>query len=68
MAMRYQEMYLKADEELSRLKKERSSIDRLLTHAGAFEAAMIVLARHGLMTEFADEITAFSKLTAQQAV
>ncbi len=43
-------------DELDTLRKERSAVEKLTTQLHAFEAAMIVLARHKLIVEFADEM------------
>ncbi len=60
---RYQSLYLEANDKLIALQKERSAIDQLMTRSMAFEAAMKVLARHKLMTEFADELSASMAVT-----
>jgi len=49
------------ENEFDRLRKERSALDQLISRMTAFEAAMTVLARHNLMVEFADEISALTK-------
>jgi hypothetical protein len=46
-----------AMDQFDRLKRERSALDQLASQMIAFEAAMRVLAKHNLMTEFADEIS-----------
>lgn len=49
--------------EFDRLRREDSAVNHLITKIIAFEAAMIVLARHKLMVEFADEISALKVAT-----
>lgn len=56
MARRLSEL----QDEVDQFRKERSAIEQLILKMTAFEAAMRVLARHKLMVEFADEITALS--------
>lgn len=64
---RYQQLYVEAEEKLlRRLEKERSSIDRLTAHKAALDAAITVLQRHKLITEFADEISRINAIVGQQ--
>jgi hypothetical protein len=56
MARRLNEL----EDELDRFRRERSALDKLTAKMVAFEAAMRVMARHKLMVEFADEISAIN--------
>lgn len=44
------------EEELYRLRTERSALDQLMSRMASYEAAMRVLVKHELMQEFAEEI------------
>jgi len=50
-------------DEFYRLKGEHSALHQLMVKMTAYEAAIRILARHDLMTEFASEITAITKST-----
>lgn len=58
---RYQHLYIQAHEELEKLRKERSALDKLFQHTIAFEAAMAIMVRHKLLTEFAAEMAKLSE-------
>lgn len=68
---RYHELYLAALEKLTKIEKERSSIERLMSSITAFDAAIIVLHRHGLVVEFAQEMSKIedaSRVPAREAL
>jgi hypothetical protein len=44
------------EDEYYRLKTQREALDQLMSKMVAYEAAMRVIVRHNLMSEFAEEI------------
>jgi len=48
------------EEEYERLRTQRDALDQLMSKMAAYEAAIRVLIRNGLMTEFAEELAALS--------
>lgn len=54
-------------DELDRFRRERSAMEKLTAKMVAFEAAMVVLARHELMVEFAGEILKIESRPATSA-
>lgn len=53
------------EEEYYRLKTERQALDQALNRLVAFDAAIIVLKRHNLLSEWSDEVGRHSNSTGE---
>lgn len=55
------------EEEYRRLKTQRDALDQLMSKMTAYEAAMRLIARRDLMSEFAAEIAAVSQTNGERS-
>lgn len=53
------------EDEYRRLKTQRDALDQLMSKMTAYEAAMRLISRHNLMSEFAAEIAALAETNGE---
>lgn len=62
--MRYQERAAAAEQTIREMKATAQPIDRLLAHTVLIEAALNLLMKHDLLTEFSAEVSRLEEIAA----